>query len=477
MGYAHPAGHVFYRRATHPHPMVERGEGVYLYDTEGRRYLDASGGAIVVNIGHGVREVAEAMAEQSAQVAYAHATMFTSRPLEEYAEALADVIPLPDVRFFFLSSGSEAVETAIKLARQAQVERGQPGRYLTISRWQSYHGTTLGALAVAGKPKMRLLFQPMLPKTVHIPPPYCYRCPFGYAQGRPFGYAQDRPFGKVYPEHSQVTQDRPFGLAYPTCGIRCADALEVEIKRVGEENVAAFIAESVSGATLGAVVPPAEYWPRIRQICDEHNLLLIADEVMTGFGRTGRWFAIQHWDVVPDVVTMGKGTTGGYFPLSVTAVCGEWVETIVNGSGDFIHGGTFSHHAVGAAAGLATLHYLQEHDLVAAAAQKGAQLGEKLRAALEGLPCVGDVRGLGLMWGVEFVADRASKAPFPPETHFAQRVADAAFERGLIVYPGSGCADGVSGDLVMLGPPLIITGEQVDEMITLLRQAIVAVTE
>jgi adenosylmethionine-8-amino-7-oxononanoate aminotransferase len=407
--------------------------------------LDASGGAIVVNIGHGVREVAQAMGEQAAQVAYAHPTMFTSRPMEEYAKALAEVVSLPDVRFFPLCSGSEAVETAIKLARQVQVERGQAGRYLTISRWQSYHGTTLGALAVTGKPKMRRPFQPMLPEMPHIPPPYCYRC--------------------------------PFGLTYPGCRIRCADALAAEIKRVGEENVAAFIAESVSGATLGAVVPPPEYWPRIRQICDEHGLLMMVDEVMAGFGRTGRWFGLQHWDIVPDVMTMGKGTTGGYYPLSITAVRGEWADIILRGSGNFVHGGTFSHHVVGAAAGLATLRYMQNHDLVAAAAHKGELLGERLQVELRDIPCVGDVRGIGLMWGVEFVADRDSKTPFPPEIHFGRQVADAAFERGLIVYPGSGCADGVSGDLVMLGPPLIITAEQMDEMVALLGEAVKAVVE
>jgi adenosylmethionine-8-amino-7-oxononanoate aminotransferase len=437
---SHPTGHIFYRRAGHPHPVAERGEGVYLYDADGKRYLDASGGAIVVNVGHGVRKVVEAMEQQAAQMAYAHPTMFTSRPMEAYAEALAEVTPLPDVRFFPLCSGSEAVETALKLARQAQVERGRASRYLTISRWQSYHGTTLGALAVAGKPKMRLPFQPMLPDIPHIPPPYCYRC--------------------------------PHGLSYPDCGTRCADALADEIKRIGEENVAAFIAESVSGATLGAVVPPPEYWPRIREICDEHSLILIVDEVMAGFGRTGRWFGFQHWGIVPDVVTMGKGATSGYFPLSITAVRGEWVEAILNGSGNFVHGGTFSHHAVAAAAGLATLHYMQAHDLVASAAEKGKLLGQKLSAELGDLACVGDVRGIGMMWGVEFVADRASKATFPSKMHFGQQVADAAFERGLIVYPGSGCADGISGDLVMLGPPLTITEEQIDEAITLLRTAV-----
>ena len=439
-----PTKHVFYRRAGRLHPVAERGEGVYLYDAGGKRYMDASGGAIVVNVGHGVREIAEAMAQQAAQMAYAHPTMFTSHPLEAYAEALAEVTPLPDVRFFPMSSGSEAIETAIKLARQVQVERGQAGRHLIIARWQSYHGATLGALAMTGKPKMRHPFQPMLPETPHIPPPYCYRC--------------------------------PYGLTHPGCGMRCAEALADEIKRVGEENVAAFIAESVSGATLGAVVPPPEYWPRIREICDAHGLLLIVDEVMAGFGRTGRWFGFQHWDIVPDVVTMGKGTTGGYFPLSVTAVRGEWADVILKGSGNFVHGGTFSHHAVGAAAGLATLRYMQKHALVTAAAEKGERLGQKLSDGLADLACVGDVRGIGLMWGVEFVADRASKATFAPKLHFGQQVADAAFERGLIVYPGSGCADGVSGDLVMLGPPLGITLGQMDELLALLRQAIETVS-
>lgn len=440
--YAHPTGHVFYRRATHPRPMVERGEGVYLYDAEGRRYLDASGGAIVVNVGHGVREIAGSMGEQAARAAYAHPTMFTSRPAEMYAEALSEVISLPAPRFFFLSSGSEAVETAIKLARQVQVERGQLGRYLVISRWQSYHGTTLGALAVTGKPKMRRPFQPMLPEMPHIPPPYCYRC--------------------------------PFEMSHPGCELRCAEALEVEIKQVGPDNVSAFIAEPVSGATLGAVAPPPGYWPRIREICDAHGLLLIADEVMTGFGRTGRWLAMEHWGVVPDIVAMSKGTAGGYAPLSITAARGELVDTIVNGSGDFAHGGTFSHHPVTISAGMATLRYLQEHELVEAAARKGERLDKKLRAALDDIPCVGDIRGLGLMRGVEFVADRASKAPLPPEMHFAQRVADAAFERGLLVYPGSGCVDGVRGDHLTLGPPFIITEAQMDELVALLRQAIKA---
>jgi adenosylmethionine-8-amino-7-oxononanoate aminotransferase len=437
--------HVFYRRLDHAHPTAERGEGIYLYDTNGKRYLDASGGAVVVNIGHGVAEVVQAMAEQAGRVAYAHGTMFTTQALEEYASALAEIVPLSHPRFFFLTSGSEAVETAIKFARQVQVDRGEPGRYIVISRWRSYHGTTLGALAVSGRPYFRQLYLPLLQDVPHIPPPYCYRC--------------------------------PWDKSYPGCDIHCAQALEEAVRLAGPQNVAAFIAEPVSGASLGAAAPPPEYWPLIRETCDRYGLLLIADEVMTGFGRTGRWFAMQHWDVVPDVMVMAKGTAGGYFPLSITAVRGEWVEVMRKGHGDFAHGGTFSHHAVGAAAGLATLRYLQQHELVTASAVKGKTLGEKLRVALGDLSCVGDVRGIGLMWGVEFVADRATKVPFPRAARFARRVADAAFDKGLIVYPCTGCADGVTGDLVMVAPPFIITEAQMDEAMRLLREAILEVED
>lgn len=437
--------HVFYRRLGRAYPTVERGEGIYLYDADGKRYLDASGGSAVVNIGHGVAEVVQAIAEQAGRVAYAHATMFATQALEEYARALAEIVPLPHPRFFFLSSGSEAVETAIKFARQAQMDRGEPGRYIVISRWRSYHGTTLGALAVSGRPYLRQPYLPLLRDVPHIPPSYCYRC--------------------------------PWDKSYPGCDINCAQALEAAVRLAGPENVAAFIAEPVSGASLGVATPPPEYWPLVRGICDRYGLLLIVDEVMTGFGRTGRWFAMQHWDAMPDVMVMAKGAASGYFPLSITCVRGELVEAIRKGHGDFVHGGTFSHHAVGAAAGLAVLRYLQKHDLVMASAVKGKALGEKLSAALGDLSCVGDVRGIGLMWGVEFVSDRATKVPFPRAARFARRVADAAFDNGLIVYPCTGCADGVAGDLVMIAPPFIITDAQMDEVVRLLREAVLEASE
>jgi adenosylmethionine-8-amino-7-oxononanoate aminotransferase len=431
--------HVFYRRVAHPHPLAVRGNGIYLWDADGRRYIDASGGPVVANVGHGVAQVAQAMAEQAADVAYVHATVFTTGALEAYSERLAALVPLTEPRFYYLTSGSEAVETALKFARQVQVARGEPAREVLISRWGSYHGVTLGALAVTGKPKMRTLFAPLFHDQPHIPSPYCYRC--------------------------------PFTATYPTCDLACARALEMEILRQGPERVAAFIAEPVGGATLGAVVPPEGYWPRVAEICDRYGVLLITDEVLTGFGRTGRWFGMEHFGVQPDVMAMGKGATGGYFPFSITAVCDTDVETIRQAHGDLTHGGTFSHHAVGVAAALATLRYLEEHDLVAAAAARGAYLGRRLWEALEGLPCVGDVRGLGMMWGVEFVADRGTKAPFPPQERFSQQVCDLAFERGVILYPGSGSVDGVRGDHLMVAPPFVITEEEIDEVARVLWEA------
>jgi len=434
---------VFARRMAFAHRQAVRGEGVYLWDAEGRRYIDACGGAVVVNVGHGVAAIAEAMARQAADAAYVHATLFTSAALEAYSRALAPLVPLDEPRFYPLTSGAEGVEAALKFARQLQVARGEATRELVIARWGSYHGATLGALAVTGKTKMRTLFAPMFRDQPHIPPPYCYRC--------------------------------PFAATYPACDLACARALEVEVQRQGAERVAAFIAEPVSGATLGAVVPPDGYWPLIRQICSRYGLLLIADEVMTGFGRTGRWFGMEHFGVRPDVMVLGKGATGGYFPLSLLAARRSDVETIRQVHGDLNHGGTFSHHAVGAATALATLRFLQEHRLVEAAAARGAELGQRLRQELGDLPCVGDVRGIGMMWGVEFVADRRSKAPFPPQRQFSRRVCDRAFERGLIVYHGAGSVDGTAGDHLMVAPPFVISLAEVEEVVSLLRQAILDV--
>jgi adenosylmethionine-8-amino-7-oxononanoate aminotransferase len=432
--------HVFYRRLGHDYPTVERGEGVYLYDTAGRRYLDAAGGALVVNIGHGVAEVTEAMATQARRAAFAHGTQFTSGPLETYAAALAEVSPIAEPCVYLVSGGSESVETAIKLARQVCLARGEPGRYKVIARWGSYHGATLGALSASGRAPLRRPYSPLLIDMPHISPCYCYRC--------------------------------PFGKTYPSCSVACADALEAEILRQGPETVAAFIAEPVVGATLAAAVPPPEYWPRVRAICNRYGVLLIADEVMTGLGRTGRWFAVEHWGVRPDILVTAKGASSGYFPLGLMLAKAELVEAIRNGVGHFTHGFTYANGVLGAAVGLAVLRYLQAHDLIAASARLGDYLLSKLQSLRE-LPAVGDVRGLGLMAGVELVADKASRRPFPRAHRVAERVQAAAMRRGLIVYYGTGLADGVDGDAILLGPPFIVTKAQIDEIVTTLGEAIV----
>jgi adenosylmethionine-8-amino-7-oxononanoate aminotransferase len=438
----HPQGHVFYRQMAHDYPAIERGVGVYLYDTAGRRYLDASGGPLVVNVGHGLAQIGRAMAEQAARVAYVHGSLFTTPVLETYSERLSGKVPLPEPRFFYLSGGSEAVEAALKFARQLQLARGEARRDRIISRWGSYHGATLGTLAISGKAAMRDPYRPMFQDMPHIAPHYCYRC--------------------------------PFDSVYPDCDLACARQLETEILKQGAERVAAFIAEPVGGATLGGIVPPAGYWPLVREICDRYGVLLIADEVLTGFGRTGAWFAMEHY-VQPDVMAMAKGAAGGYYPLSITAVRGDDVETIRRAYGDFNHGGTFSHHAVGAAAALATMDYLEEHDLVARAGRMGAYLGERLKASLLDVPSVGDVRGLGLMWGVEFVADRVTKRPYPPEAHLADRICRRCMEMGVLLYPGHGGVDGTRGDHLMVAPPFVVTEDQIETIVESLRQAILQV--
>jgi adenosylmethionine-8-amino-7-oxononanoate aminotransferase len=431
--YQHPEGHVFYRAMKHPRPKIAYGEGIYLFDESGKRYLDGSGGPFVVNVGHGRKEVVQAMAQQAEAAAYIHANMFTSGALEEYAAALAEITPLPDARFFFLSSGSEVIEGALKLARQIQQARGETKRSKIISRKQSYHGMSLGALAVSGRPSLRAPYVDMLPSSTLIDPPYPYR-----------------------DERS---------------GEELAALLEEAILEAGAENVTGFLAEPISGAGLGACIPPNDYWPAIREVCNRYGVLLIADEVFVGLGRTGKWWGFQHWDFQPDIIVTSKGSAGGYFPLGFIAAKGEDVQAIYETLGDFNHGGTFSHHAVGAAAGLATLKILQEEKLVENSATMGAILGEKLHDAFAEHPNIGDIRGRGLFWTLEIVEDKATKKPFPAEQKMASTIWQKAFDTGLIVYYAQGCADGKNGDLIHIGPPLIINEGQIEELLGLLREA------
>jgi adenosylmethionine-8-amino-7-oxononanoate aminotransferase len=419
-------------------PTVARAEGCQLWDTEGRRWLDGAGGAIVVGIGHGEASVAEAIADQAARVAYAHGTMFASEQLEAYADELAPLLPVESPRLYPVSGGSEAVETALKMARAYHLARGED-RWRVIGRRGSYHGNTLGALDVGGRESLRRPYLPWLGLASHTLAAYEYRCPF--------------------------PDTHPVG-----CGARYAEALEREILASPPVTVAAFVAEPVAGAGLGAAVPPDDYWPAVAEVCRRHGVLVVADEVMTGFGRTGRWFAADHWGLRPDILVLAKGAASGYWPLGLTVASGEVHDTI--GGDGFTHGLTYSHHVVGAAAGRAVLRVLRERRLVEAAETQGKRLRAGLEARLGGHPAAGDIRGLGLMVAVELVADRSTRAPFPRARRVTERAVVAARDTGLLLYSSTGCVDGVDGDLVMLGPPLVVTDAEVDEMVELTATAV-----
>jgi adenosylmethionine-8-amino-7-oxononanoate aminotransferase len=430
-------GRVFRRRLDVELPVAERGSGVDVWDAAGNRYLDASGGAIVVSIGHGDVGVVAAMAAQAGRIAYVHGSQFTTEAVEAYAEALAPLLPLDDPRVYLVSGGSEAVETALKLARSYHLARGEPARTKVVARERSYHGNSLGALDASGRYSLRFPYEPWLGRVLRTTAPYEYRC--------------ERD------EHD-------------ACGRAHAAELERLILAEGPGTVACFIAEPVGGAALGAAVPPPDYWPAIADVCRRHGVLVIADEVMTGFGRTGSWFACDHWGLRPDILVAGKGASSGYWPLGLCACSGEVFSTVAPKG--FVNGFTFSHSAVGAAVGRAVLERLQERNLVEASRVKGEQLRGLLREALAGCETVGDVRGAGLLVGVELVRERESKEPFPREFGAVQRVADAARRRGLLVYSGTGMANGRDGDAIMLGPPFVIAEQQLAEIADKLARAI-----
>jgi len=413
-------------------PSAVRGQGAYVWDSKGKEYLDLSGSAAVNFIGHGVPQISEAITEQLANLEFVHTSQFTTPVAEEYA---CELLEFAGPNFcggcvYFTCGGSESIETAIKLARQYQVEIGNKERYQILSRNQSYHGSTLGALAVSGNLRRRQMYLPMLREFTHIAAPYCYRC--------------------VYDCRN--------------CAFHYAAELEHAIEASGRQ-AAAFIVEPVSGATLGAVVPPQGYLQQICEICKRHGVLLIADEVMTGMGRTGRNFAVEHWSVVPDILVVAKGLSSGYAPLGAVIASSRITGAIAEGSGLFVHGFTYNAHPVSLAAGRAVLGYLRHHKLVheADSVPEGST-ASTLRHQLEklrDLNRVGDVRGMGLLWGIEFVADQQRKLPFAAELNFAGQVAQAAAERGLLVYPMQGCVDGNSGDHLLLAPPAIITSDQI----------------
>jgi adenosylmethionine-8-amino-7-oxononanoate aminotransferase len=424
-----------------------RGEGVYVWDVDGKRYLDFSGSAAVNFIGHGVQEIAAAMADQAKQLEFVHSSQFTTPVAEEYAQELLEFAGknFAGGCVYFTCGGSEATETALKLARQYQVEIGQSKRHQVISRGQSYHGSTLGALAVSGNKRRREIYLPMVREFAHVAFPYCYRCAYDCTDG------------------------------CRNCGQEYAADLEKVIE-AADGQAAAFIFEPVSGATLGAVVPPPGYLQSVAEICRRQGVLLIADEVMTGVGRTGRNFAVEHWSVAPDILVMAKGLSSGYAPLGAVLVTKRIADAIAEGSGAFMHGFTYNAHPVSVAAGRAVLRVLRRENLVRAAdGSHAGSVAALLKTALEKLRerhAVGDVRGIGLLWGIESVADKASKKPFAAELNFAGLVAQAAAKRGLMVYPMQGCVDGVAGDHLLIAPPAVITSEEIGWAVEQLGEAI-----
>ncbi len=442
------SGALFSRNFHRRYPLAARAEGCWIFTDEGKKLLDAAGSAAVVSIGHGVGAIGQAMAEQAAKLAFVHSSEFHTRVAQQLAERLLALAP-PNFqrggRVFLTSGGSEATETAIKLCRQYFVERGETRRSKIVSRRQSYHGSTIGALSVSGNTARREPFLPLLAEWGHIAPCYCYRC--------------------------------PLGLEYPQCNVACADELEKYLEENDPETVAAFIFEPVSGATLGAVAPPAGYAERIAEICRRHGILLIADEVMTGIGRTGKPFAVDHWGVKPDVLLVGKGVASGYAPLGAVLASADVADTFIRGSGRFAHGFTYSAHPVAAAAGLAVLDYLQEQHLFDRVAPAGGELGRALEALRADSAIIGNVRGLGLLWGIEFVRDRESRAPFEAAAQVADLVFDAAYDAGVLTYPIHGCADGTRGDHLLLAPPFILSSEEITTLAAGLKAALARVEQ
>jgi adenosylmethionine-8-amino-7-oxononanoate aminotransferase len=430
-------GHVLHRSTSATPPIAVRGDGIFLFDASGRRYVDACGGAAVSCLGHGHQRIILAIKEQAERLEYVHTGFFTSEPAEELGALIADLSPGSLARTWFTSSGSEATEAALKLARQYHLERGEPQRSRVIARRLSYHGNTLGALAAGGSEWRRAPYEPLLTEVSFIEPCFQYR----------------------FQEESESAEHY---------GKRAADALEAEILEAGPRSVMAFIAETVVGATAGAVPSAPGYFKRIREICDAHGILLILDEVMCGSGRTGTFLSCQQDNVVPDIATLGKGLAGGYQPIGAVLCTGQVYDSIASGSGGLKHGQTYNAHPIGCAAALEVQRVIMDENLLDNVQLAGESLKELLASRFDNHPNVGDIRGRGLLVALELVADRLEKTPFDPSLHIHERIKSAAFEHGLLVYPSGGTADGRSGDHVLLAPPYNVTGGELEMIVDLL---------
>ena len=438
--------HVLHRMIGHDYPVAVRGEGVYIYDDTGKQYLDATGGAAVSCLGHTHPDVVAAMKAQLDKIEFAHTSFFTTPGLEGLADALAAHAPKGLDHTFFVSGGSEAIEAALKMARQYFVEKGEPQRRHLIARRQSYHGITLGALAIGGRPGPRKQFAPLLIETHHVSPVYEYR-------------------------------DRRADETPQAYGERLAQELEAKVNELGGENVIAFIAETVVGATLGAAPPVPGYFKRVREICDRHGILLILDEVMCGMGRTGTLHACEQDGIAPDLMAIAQGLGGGFMPIGAMMMSGKIYQAIASGSRVFQHSHTYTGHPLACAAALAVQQVIRRDNLLENVRTQGARLTRRLQERFGNHPFVGDVRGRGLFQGVELVADRGTKEPFYPARKLHAKVKQEAMKRGLMTYPMGGTVDGVRGDHILLAPPFIINGDAIDTLVERLGEAIDAATE
>ena len=422
-------------------PIASSGDGPYVIDTEGKRYLDACGGAAVSCLGYSHPRVTQAIKAQLDKIAFVHSAFFSSQPAEELADFLVTRAPEGIEHVYFVSGGSEAIESALKLARQYCLEKGQAQRVTFIARRQSYHGNTLGALAVGGNQARRKIYQPLLMDVEHISPCYLYR-------------------------------DQKPAESVEEYGLRVANELDTRLQQIGAENVIAFIAEPIVGATAGVLVPAPGYWRRIREICDQHGILLILDEVMCGMGRTGSLFACEQEDLRPDIIAVAKALGAGYQPIGAMLCSNEIVARLHRGSSAFQHGHTYLAHATACAAALAVQQTIEEENLLENVRNMGSEFEQALISQFGKHPAVGDIRGRGLFWGLELVADRASKEPFDPALRIDQAIKHQAMEHGLMCFPGSGTIDGTRGNHIMLAPPYIIQPDQIQEIVARLAQAL-----
>lgn len=420
------------------YPVIDYGKGVYLFDKEGKKYLDASSGAVTANIGHGVKEIIEAMNEQANKVSFVYRSQFTSDAAEKLAEKIAELTPEGLNWSFFVNSGSEATETAMKMAIQYWQEKGIQTKTKVLSRWVSYHGITLGALSMSGHTGRRARFVPLLEEFPVINPPYCYRC--------------------------------PYNLEAPSCNYLCAHELETAIKRIGADKIAAFIAEPVIGAAGGAIAPPKDYFKVIKKICEAHDILFIADEVMTGFGRTGTMLACEQWGIVPDIVALGKGMGAGYAPIAAAVASEKVMEPILAGSKSIMSGHTLSANPQTCAVSLAVLEYLEKNEVIKEVDCKSTYLKNQLEKLKGQFRFIGDIRGKGLLLGIEFVEENNTKTPFPRKAQVTQRMVSLAKEKGLLIYPAGAGIDGVNGDSVIISPPLTISKREIEELVGLLKE-------